>query len=133
MYTIIKAKDKMTSKERVRLTLALEKPDRVPIDYSTNKTVNGRLKAALGLSENAPQDELLEILGVDFRGVGAPYTGPALFPERPGMNVNPEYGFYSRWIENEYGGYDDFCYFPLKDAEPEEIAAFSAPDPADYD
>ena len=133
MYTIIKAKDKMTSKERVRLTLALEKPDRVPIDYSTNKTVNGRLKAALGLSENAPQDELLEILGVDFRGVGAPYTGPALFPERPGMNVNPEYGFYSRWIENEYGGYDDFCYFPLKDAEPEEIAAFSAPDPDDYD
>ncbi|MBQ4089220.1 MAG: hypothetical protein IJC56_04985 [Clostridia bacterium] len=133
MYRIIKANEKMTSKERVRMALALEKPDRVPIDYSSNMTVNRRLKEGLGLAADAPQDELLELLGVDFRGIGARYIGPSLFPERPGMNVNPEYGYYSRWIENEFGGYDDFCYFPLKDAEPEEIAAFPAPNPDDYD
>lgn len=133
MYTITRAKEKITSKERVRLTLALEKPDRVPIDYSTNMTINRKLKTALGLSDSAAQDDLYEILGVDFRGIGAPYIGPSLFPNRPGMNVNPEYGYYSRWIENEFGGYDDFCYFPLKDAEPEEIAAFPAPDPDEYD
>ena len=133
MLTITKALETMTSKERVRLTFAMEKPDRVPIDYSSNATVNRRLKEALGLAADAPQDLLLDLLGVDFRGIGARYIGTALFPEKPGMNVNPEYGFYSRWIENEYGGYDDFCWFPLKDAEPEEIAAFPAPDPDDYD
>ena len=133
MFTICRAEERMSSKDRVRMAFALEAPDRVPIDYLSNKTVNQRLKTALGLSASADQDDLLELLGVDVRGIDAPYTGRPLFPERPGMRVDPQYGFYSKWVENEFGGYDDFCYFPLKDAEPEEIAAFPAPDPDDYD
>ena len=133
MFTIERSRETMTSKERVRRALRLEKVDRVPIDYSANVTINARLKKGLGLAADAPQDALLEILGVDYRGIGVPYTGRPLFPERPGMRVDPEYGFYYRWIENEYGGYSDFCYFPLKDAEPEDIFAFPTPDPDDYD
>ncbi len=133
MLTIRKFKEKMTAKERVRRALAFDTPDRVPIDYSANPTINRRLKAALGLSKDAPQDDLLALLGVDYRGIGAPYVGPKLFPDRPGLNVDPQYGFYARWIENEYGGYNDFAYFPLKDADPEVIAAYPVPDPDDYD
>ena len=133
MYTINKARQTMTSKERVRRTLALDTPDRVPIDYSANMTINRRLFDALGLREGATQDDLYEVLGVDFRGIDVPYTGKPLFPEREGMQVDPQYGFYSRWIENEYGGYNDFCYFPLQNADPDVIAAFPAPDPDDYD
>ena len=133
MLTIRKAPERMTAKERVRMALALQMPDRVPINYFANPTINRRLFAALGLREGATQDDLFEVLGVDYRGVDAPYTGPQLFPQREGMNVDPQYGFYSKWIENEYGGYNDFCYFPLKDAESEQIAAWPVPNPDDFD
>lgn len=36
------------------------------------------------------------------------------------------------WVVNQFGGYNDFCYFPLKDAEPEKIYAFPTPDPDDF-
>ena len=133
MLTIRKAPERMTSKERVRLALALQTPDRVPINYFANETVNGRLFEALGLRCGATQDDLYELLGVDYRGIDAPYTGPALFPAREGLRVDPQYGFYYKWIKNEYGGYNDFCYFPLKDAEPEVVAAWPVPDPDDFD
>ena len=133
MFTIQRARERMSAKDRVRATLALATPDRVPIDYFANRTINSRLRAALGLPPGASQDALLELLGVDFRAIDVPYAGRPLFPERPGMHVDPQYGFYYKWIENEYGGYDDFCYFPLKDAEPELIAAYPVPDPDDFD
>lgn len=133
MFAINKSAEKMTSKQRVRMALALEKPDRVPIDYWANEIINRKLLCALGLGATAPQDELFDMLGVDFRSISAPYAGAPLFKEIPGMRVDPEYGFYSRWVENKYGGYNDFCHFPLKDAEPEEIAAFPTPDPDLYD
>ena len=133
MFSINKSESTMTSKERVNLALRFEKSDRVPIDYLYNKVINEKLKVSLGLTTDAPQDDLLELLGVDYRGIGVPYIGKPLFPEREGMHVDPQYGFYSRWIENQFGGYYDFCYFPLKDAEPENIFAFPTPDPDDYD
>jgi len=133
MFTIQKCKETMSSKERVRLALNFEKTDRVPIDYSTNSTVNSRLKTALGLSANDSQDDLLDILGVDYRSISVPYTGKPLFPERDGMSVDAQYGFYYKWIENEFGGYNDFCYFPLKGASSETIHAFPAPNPDDFD
>lgn len=132
MYTINKAKETMTSKERVRRTFALDVPDRVPIDYEYNITVHRKLKEALGLKADSPDDDLKELLGVDFRGINVSYVGKPLFPEIPGLIVGPEYGFYTRWIENEYGGYSDYCHFPLKGAESEQIAAHPVPNPDDY-
>ena len=63
----------MTSKERVLAAFRHEEPDRVPVDYSSNPGIDGRLKGHFGL---APDDGegLLDALGVDFRGVGAPYV-----------------------------------------------------------
>jgi uroporphyrinogen decarboxylase len=132
MYKITKARETMSAKERVRLTFNFEKADRVPINYESNPTINRRFMAAMGFAEgdHAP---FLDALGVDFRRIDAPYTGPKLFPDVPGLNCDPLYGFYSRWVENRFGGYFDFCNFPLKDADEEEIAAFPTPNPDHFD
>ncbi|MBQ8612577.1 MAG: hypothetical protein IJ412_12835, partial [Oscillospiraceae bacterium] len=127
---IKKAPETMTSKQRVRNTFAREKTDRVPIDVSFNEDIYRRTMRALGAKNN---EELLEGLGVDFRAAGAPYTGPLLYPEKPGRNVDPVYGFYTRWVEHGSGGYHDFCDFPLKDADSETIFNFPVPSADDFD
>jgi len=129
---VLKKEKPMTSKERVLTTLACREPDRVPLDYSANPGIDGRLKAHYGLS--ADDDEGLRLaLGVDFRWVDADYIGPRLHPEIPDRRVDPEWGIHTRWIEHESGGYWDFCDFPLKDADEEAIAAWPMPSPDDYD
>lgn len=127
---IKKAPETMTSKQRVRNTFAREKTDRVPIDVSFNEDIYRRTMQALGAKNH---EELLEGLGVDFRAAGAPYTGPLLYPEKPGRNVDPVYGFYTRWVEHGSGGYHDFCDFPLKDADSETIFNFPVPSADDFD
>ena len=132
MINIKKAKETMTAKERVRRTFYLEKTDRVTIGYDANPGIHMRLARALGIPDGN-YELVLQALGVDYRGVHAGYTGPKLFQDMPGRKVNDVYGFRVKWIENEYGGYNDYCDFPLKDANDEEIAAFPVPDPDDFD
>ncbi|OQB40875.1 MAG: methylcobalamin:coenzyme M methyltransferase [Candidatus Latescibacteria bacterium ADurb.Bin168] len=121
----------MTSKERVLTTLAHAEPDRVPINYHANAGIDRRLKEHYGLD---PRDGegLAKVLGVDFRGVGAPYVGPKLHPDVPGRHVDM-WGIHTRWIEHETGGYWDYCDFPLKDADEERIRAWPMPSPDDFD
>lgn len=122
----------MNSRQRVQTALARHQPDRVPVNYVANPGIDARLKAHFGLG---PEDGegLLQALGVDFRGIGAPYTGPRLHPEVPDRKVCPRYGLRTRWIDHGQGGYWDFCDFPLKDATGEEAANWPMPDPNDYD
>ncbi len=122
----------MTSRERVLTTFAHREPDRVPINYSANAGIDARLKAHYGLK---PDDHagLLEALGVDFRGVGAPYAGPKLHQDVPGRHVDPLWGVHTRWVEHPSGGYWDYCDFPLKDADEEAVARWPMPSPDDYD
>ena len=72
----------MTSKERVLTTLASQKPDRVPINYDANAGIDKRLKEHFGLQPD-DSEGLSQALGVDFRGVGAPYRGPKLHRDIP--------------------------------------------------
>jgi len=88
--------------------------------------------AHLGLEPNDGAG-LLKALGVDFRGVGAPYTGPRLHAEVPDRHVDPIWGHHCRWVEHESGGYWDYCDFPLKGASPETVAAWPVPSPDDFD
>lgn len=135
MLEIIKPKDRMTSKERVRKTLLLEKTDRVPVDFYANPTIQKKLCKACGIPDDP--ESVLQYLGVDSRQLfpdpGVIYKGRGLFCEIPGLIVDPVYGSYSRWIENEFGGYQDFSFFPLKDASDDMIADFPVPDPDDFD
>jgi len=121
----------MTPRERVLTALAHQEPDRVPINYSANPGIDRRLKQHYGL---APDDGegLLRALGVDFRGVGAPYVGPELHAQVPGRRIDV-WGIHTRWIEHESGGYWDFCDFPLRDADEETVANWPMPSPDDFD
>jgi uroporphyrinogen decarboxylase len=123
--------EKMTSKERVLTAFAHQEPDRVPIDFATNSGIQARLLARFGLGKNN-HEELLQALGVDFRTVRAPYIGPKLHEDIPGRQVDM-WGIHRKWIEHESGGYFDFCDFPLKEADAEEIKNWAMPSPDDFD
>ena len=129
---IQKATETMTSRERVMATFHFAPVDRLAIDYSSNPIIHGKLARALGYAETE-YEKVLETLGVDFRNVGVPYRGPQLFAPVKGLETDPVYGFRTRWVENDSGGYPDFCNFPLEEAEPEEIASFPVPNPDDFD
>jgi hypothetical protein len=119
------------SKERALTAFAHQEPDRVPLDYAANPGIDLRLKQHFGLRP-ADDEGLLQALGVDFRSVWAPYTGPQLHPQVPGRTVDP-WGIHRRWVEHGSGGYWDYCDFPLKDAALETIAAWPMPSPDDFD
>jgi uroporphyrinogen decarboxylase len=125
-------KKAMRSKERVLTAFASQEPDRVPIDYSANPGIDGRLKAHYGLKPDDIEG-LRRALGVDFRGVGAPYRGPRLHADLPDRHVHPLYGFHTRYVEHESGSYWDYCDFPLREATEEQVAAWPLPSPDDYD
>lgn len=123
----------MKSKERVLTAFANQEPDRVPINYSANPGINGRLLEHFGL-EAGQREELLKALGVDFRGVGAQYKGPKLHEDIPERGVTVDnWGIHRRWVEHETGSYHDYCDFPLCDADEETIANWPMPSPDDYD
>jgi len=121
----------MTSKERVLAAFARQEPDRVPINYLANPGIDGRLKEHFGL-DPGDGEGLLDRLGVDFRGVGAPYVGPRLH-EDYGDRVVDNWGIHRRYISHESGGYWDYCDFPLQDADEETVANWPMPSPDDHD
>jgi uroporphyrinogen decarboxylase len=127
---LVKAKETMNAKTRVRRTFNHEKTDRVTIGYDANPGIHQRFKEALGVNSD---EDLRQALGVDYRGIGAPYTGKPLFQEIPGRMRNGLEGSISRWVEHSNGGYWDFCDFPLKDASEEAFASFPVPNPDDFD
>lgn len=122
----------MTSKERVLMTFANQEPDRVPINYNANPGIDRRLKGHFGLKPD-DSEGLRQMLGVDFRGVGAAYRGPKLHEDidTRGVKVD-DWGIHRRWVEHETGGYWDFCDFPLQNATEEDVVNWSLPSPDDY-
>lgn len=120
----------MSSRERVIRTFHYEKTDRVTIGYDANPGIHQRLLSALGVSD---RETLLQALGVDYRGIGAPYTGPQLFQAPPNRAVNQLEGSIMRKIEHASGYYWDFCDFPLKDADDCDFENFPVPNPDHFD
>lgn len=129
---IRKASEKMSSRERVLRTFNYEKTDRVPISYFTNPTIHAKVSSLLGIPAN-DYESFFSAIGVDERGIHPPFKGELKFKVLEGRNVDPVYGFYTKWVPNESGGYFDFCDFPLKDADPEEIYNFHVPSPDEFD
>ncbi len=123
----------MTSRERVLVALHNREPDRVPVNYAANSGLDRRLKARFGL---APDDHegLLRRLGVDFRGVAAPWRGPKLHADIPERGVKTDHwGIRRCWVEHGSGGYWDYCDFPLREADEETVAGWKLPDPDLFD
>ena len=116
----------MTSKERVLTAIAHQEPDRVPVNYYGEPDVDRRLREHFGT------DDLNEALGVDFRGVGPPYTGPRLHEDKGDITVS-DWGIHMRRVVTAEGEMWDYCTWPLQDATVEEIEAWPMPDPDDHD
>jgi len=121
----------MTSRERVLRAFSRQTPDRVPINYFANPAIDRRLKEHYGLGEH-DSEGLLRALGVDFRGVDAPYVGPQLHPDLPDRSIDI-WGIHRRWIAHESGGYWDYCDFPLREAALEQVEAWPLPSPDHFD
>ncbi len=132
MSLIKKAPESMTSRERVLRTFALEKTDRVTIGYDTNDGIHRRLSQALCIP-NGNMEAVRQAIGVDYRGISAPYTGPALFKAPPKRRVDALEGCLMRRVEHTGGGYWDYCDFPLKGADDEAFDCFPVPSPDDFD
>ncbi len=123
----------MTSKERVLRAFASLEPDRVPINYLANAGIDARLKEHFGLKPDDCEG-LRQALGVDFRGIAAPYRGPKLHEDIPSRGVKVDnWGIRRRWIEHETGGYWEYCDFPLREADEDAVANWPMPSPDDFD
>lgn len=132
MNIIRKANETMTPRERVKKTFAREKTDRVTIGYEANDAIHKKLSDALGIPDG-DLESVYRALGVDYRPIKAPYTGPELFDPPADRRVNQLEGSLMKWIEHQSGGYWDFCDFPLKDADEEAFHSFPVPDPDNFD
>jgi uroporphyrinogen decarboxylase len=105
----------------------------VPINYLANPGIDRRLKEHFGLPANDGEG-LRQRLGVDFRGIGAPYVGPRLHEDIPERGIRVDmWGIRRRWVEHDSGGYWDFCDFPLEHADEETVANWPMPSPDDFD
>ncbi len=122
----------MTPRARVMAAFAFRTPDRVPIDYAANPGIDRALKAHFRLRPD-DHEGLRRALGVDFRGVGATYTGRPLHEPVADRRVDPLWGWHTRLVEHESGNYWDYCDFPLADADLETIEAWPMPSPDDFD
>jgi len=121
----------MKSKERVLTAFNHAIPDRVPINYLYNPAIDARLKAHFALNA-ADHEGLRQKLGVDFRAIEAPYIGAKLYSDLPGITVD-NFGRHRRWVQHDWGGYWDYCTWPLLHADEETIATWKLPTPDDYD
>ncbi len=123
----------MNSKERVLRTFRHEETDRVPVNYFANPGIDSKLKKHFELKVD-DDEALRKTMGIDFRGINPPYTGPKLHQDIPARNVLvDEWGIHRTWIEHGSGGYWDFCDFPLEKAAEEEVAAWPMPNPDHFD
>ncbi len=121
----------MKPRERVLKALRHEEPDRVPTMYRDVPEVRSRLLRDLRLRD---EDELLDLLGVDFRWIQPKYVGPALeIPEsghrRDIWGVEWKYTRFS-----ETAGYWNEVSHPLAEiTDPRALEHYPWPDPKWWD
>jgi uroporphyrinogen decarboxylase len=141
--------EEMTSRERVRLALNHQEPDRVPIDLggsicsSIHKRAYVELKHHLGLEveeikmvdyvQQLPylDEALLRRFGVDFRMVQLP---SATAPHVDIFDEGSYYAFIDRWGSKLHmpkldGLYFDWVDFPIKEPTAEALGSYRWPEP----
>ncbi|MCC6730166.1 MAG: hypothetical protein IT208_12580 [Chthonomonadales bacterium] len=121
--------DWMTPKERFRAAVEHRQPDRPPIEFYTTPEFQAKLQ------ERFPGQDLLRVLKVDFRHVGAAGTRPARQPE-PGSRIAcyDEFGVGYGLQEYEFGAYLEAYELPLAGLHTmDDVEAYPWPSPDDYD
>ena len=102
-------KPRMTHRERVLSDLARTGYDRIPIKHEGTPEVNQMLMEHFGLSN---MEQLLRVVGDDFRYVEPIYCGPELrtFPDG---SVEGYFGEHYKYAQFESGKYLEACYLPF--------------------
>jgi uroporphyrinogen decarboxylase len=115
----------LTSKERVRLALGWQEPDRVPIQIYLTPEIEARLRA------HFKRQDLLDVFGVDLRTVEADWKGD-LKPNRDGIFYDV-WGIGYRDAVYEFGTYPEACDLSLaRITSMDEFNAYPWPDVDDY-
>jgi uroporphyrinogen decarboxylase len=136
----------LTSKERVRLSLNWQEPDRVPIQvYLTpemEQRLNRHFTSTAGVAASSQiepgimatsNEVVLRKLGVDFRGVWPAYRGQRQ-PPHDGLTFD-EWGTGYRHVSNPSAGtYDEAVVLPLADLQTmDDVCRYPWPRIEDYD
>jgi len=122
----------LSSRERVRLALAHEETDRVPIAMvcaGINPPAHRALEAYLRQERGIGVQDYFEPL-IDIAQIGPAYAGP---PLEPGEDI---WGVRRAPVSYGSGSYDEIAYYPLADAnQPGDLDAHHWPSTAwfDYD
>jgi len=95
----------MTSKERVKMSLSWKEPDRVPLQIYMTPEIQQKL------SEYFKGRDLLEVFGIDFRGVDVIWKGKVKEPQ--GDIHYDIWGVGYRSTKNQFGTYDEACDLAL--------------------
>lgn len=120
----------MTSKERVLCSLRWQEPDRVPIQIYLTTEIKAKLISRFNC-EN--EDELLDVLGVDFRHIDPVYRGN--IKKATNGVFYDIWGSGYRWITNSAAGtYKESVELPLADIKTmEDVRNYPWPSVDDYD
>lgn len=102
-------KQSMSHRERVFAALNRTGYDRIPVKHEGTPEVNKMLMEHFGLSN---MEQLLRVVGDDFRYVEPIYCGPELktFPDG---SIEGYFGEHYRYAEFEAGKYLEACYLPF--------------------
>ncbi len=125
-------KENIAPRERVKISLKHEMPDRVPFDFWAVPEVKERLKNFFDVSS---VEEVLRLLGADCRIVNPKYTGDAPEYDKDG-NYRDRWGAVRQKVKNKSGGlYEEYAEYPLSGAEtPGEINSWPGwPEADDWD
>ncbi len=106
-------KSQMSSRERVLSALNRTGYDRIPIKHEGTPEINHALMKKLGLTN---MEQLLRVVGEDFRYVGPDYIGPELRTFSDG-SIEGYWGEHYIYAQFEGGRYLESCYQPFAGIE----------------
>jgi len=105
----------MTSLERVRAAAERRKADRPCSSLRCTPEAWKALRDYFGVATDM---EVLDLLDIDLRWVGAPFIGPVEKSANPlGSEGTDFWGCHTRAVTNEYNTYFEFDYHPLQKAQ----------------
>ena len=99
----------MNSRERVLNAAARKGYDRIPVKYEGTPEINHMIMDHFGLKN---MEQLLRVVGDDFRYVEPVYCGPEL-RKFPDGSVEGYFGERYKYAEFEGGKYLEACYLPF--------------------
>ncbi|RKZ95061.1 MAG: hypothetical protein DRQ40_04510 [Gammaproteobacteria bacterium] len=120
----------MNSRERVKLALSHQQPDRPPLLLWMVPEILEQLKIHFGVNT---EEDVLDKLDIDVRWLLPDYVGPELKVFEDGSKET-EFGYRNKAIVNEFGTYEELVYHPLATAQTvKDVHDHPWPDPDWWD